>query len=539
MSNITLRDYSREIERLIEAGKYDEALAHCRHLLDSFPKHVDTYRQLSKTFLESKKSSNAEMVFKRILSIYPDDFISHLGLSLISEEQGDLNNSVVHMERAFEIQPSNINIQEELKRLYKTRDGVEPNRIRLTRGALIRMYARSNLFSQAISEIRIALHEHPQRIDLELILAKMLLQSNQKIEAVELCIQIVSKFPYCFEANKVLSDTLADASEAQDVKIFKQRLVEIDPYYKYTSKDQPDVYSVPDIAVSLNQIEIKLRESGDNTDWNSLIETYWLDKNESFAELQDEEEINWDEIIEKHFDVAASTKNDSVPPITLEEIQPLIRQDIKEGVNEAPFDVEEMPKEENIAIENIPEWLQIDDEGIKSTEITSNPLVESHDGDESSGLVDDDIPANPEIEQMESKPPSVWIQDANAESTNLLFQQTEKTNEEVKPLLNIEGNKKDKDRSQYFEVVLKDAHDALLSGFPQRSLECYQKLIKENQLIEELTNQLEQDLKQFSGNTPLWLILGDAFQKLGKSDQALEIYKKAESQFNNATDENE
>ena len=43
------------------------------------------------------------------------------------------------MEQAFDAQPSNVVVQEELRRLLGRRDGVSPNKIRLSRGALIRI----------------------------------------------------------------------------------------------------------------------------------------------------------------------------------------------------------------------------------------------------------------------------------------------------------------------------------------------------------------------------------------------------------------
>ena len=84
----------------------------------------------------------------------PDDFIGNLGMSIIREDEGNLDAAIWHMERAFEVQPSNAAIQAELQRLFGRRDGVEPPKIRLTRGALAHMYVQGELFPQAISEIR-------------------------------------------------------------------------------------------------------------------------------------------------------------------------------------------------------------------------------------------------------------------------------------------------------------------------------------------------------------------------------------------------
>jgi tetratricopeptide (TPR) repeat protein len=122
-------------------------------------------------------------------------------MSIIREDEGNLDAAIYSMERAYEIQPSNSAIQDELKRLYGRRDGVEPPKIRLTRGALVRMYVRGELYPQAIAEIRAALSENPDRVDLEIILARIYYLTNRKVEATEICSRLVGKLPYCYEAN--------------------------------------------------------------------------------------------------------------------------------------------------------------------------------------------------------------------------------------------------------------------------------------------------------------------------------------------------
>ena len=54
MSNVALRVYNREIETMIEGGRLDEAVAHCQHILKTFPMHVEIYRLLGKSFLEAQ-----------------------------------------------------------------------------------------------------------------------------------------------------------------------------------------------------------------------------------------------------------------------------------------------------------------------------------------------------------------------------------------------------------------------------------------------------------------------------------------------------
>ena len=163
MAKIGLRAYNREIEQLIERGQIEEAIAHSKYILRFFPKHIETYRLLGKAYIESQRYSEAADILQRILSVLPDDFVSQIGMSIIREDEGNLDAAIFHMERAHEIQPSNVAVQDELRRLYGRRDGIEPPRLRLTRGALVRLYAKGDLYRQAIAEIRAALAEDPNR----------------------------------------------------------------------------------------------------------------------------------------------------------------------------------------------------------------------------------------------------------------------------------------------------------------------------------------------------------------------------------------
>ena len=255
MAKISLRAYNRDIENLIERGQTEEAIAQCRYILKFFPKHIDTYRLLGKTYLESQRYTEAADVLQRVLSAVPDDFVSQLGMSIIREDEGNLDAAIWHMERAFEIQPSNTAVQDELRRLYGRRDGVEPPKVRLTRGALVRMYARGDLYPQAIAEARAALAEAPTRIDIEIILAEMYFASSQKVEAVEVASRLVRKLPFCYAANRILAEILPETARAEDAKAFQQTVSALDPYYTFVSPNAPTPDQVPDNAVTLEQME--------------------------------------------------------------------------------------------------------------------------------------------------------------------------------------------------------------------------------------------------------------------------------------------
>ncbi len=254
MAKIPLRAYNREIEGLIDQGQTLEAVAHCQHILKTFPKCLDTYRLLGKAYLELQRFNEAADVFNRLLLAVPEDFIANLGMSIIYDDQKNLDAAIWHMERAFETQSSNPAIQGELRRLYSRRDGMEPPKIRLTRGALAQMYARGDQFQQAVSEIKSVLAEEPQRMDLLVLLARVYFRAGQKVESTEICTSLLKKYPYCLDANRILIEILQGTSRADATQVYRHRINALDPYATFATPSIFNSAEVADAAVSIEKL---------------------------------------------------------------------------------------------------------------------------------------------------------------------------------------------------------------------------------------------------------------------------------------------
>jgi tetratricopeptide (TPR) repeat protein len=276
MPKISLRAYEKQIEEMIEQNRLQKAVDHCRHILKIFPKCISTYRILGKSFLEGKQYPNCADVFKRVLAVYPDDFIAHVGMSIVRESEGNLDAAIWHMELAFDSQPSNIAIQEELKRLFGARDGTHPAKIRLTRGALVRMYARGELYPQAIAEIKSALAEDPKRLDLRVLLAKMNFLLGDSTESLNLCNQLILELPYCYEINKIFVTLLPSSSKSEKTPIYLDRLKALNPYEAFVGEKYLTEAEVPEEQVMLDSLdEAAPSSANESPDWVQAIATKW------------------------------------------------------------------------------------------------------------------------------------------------------------------------------------------------------------------------------------------------------------------------
>jgi tetratricopeptide (TPR) repeat protein len=349
MAKVSLRGYNTEIDQLIDNNQLDEAIAHCIHILGGYPKHADSYRLLGKAFLERQRYNDAADMFLRVLAIFPDDFVAHIGISIVREELSDLNLAVFHMERAFEVQPTNTAIQEELKRLYGKRDGIAPAKIRLTHPALARLYSKGDLNQQALGELSVALSDSPSRPDILAQLAELYTKDGQNSEAIETCNKLIENLPYCFGALNVLTRLLPGTPFAQDVPIYQARIVELDPYFEFKTNISQAVTDVPDDAVMIEPLiwspdsELEVNKA----DWANSLGIKLIEPQQVNAEL-----------ISKKIEPATFSTNDTPT-------QPRVRQPA------TPAPTQPAPQAD------IPDWMQSagwskPDESL-SQEVTSFP----------------------------------------------------------------------------------------------------------------------------------------------------------------------
>ena len=267
MAKVSLRAYNRDIETLIDRGQFDEAIAHCRHILKTYPKHLETYRLLGKAYLESKRYGDAVDIFSRILATVPNDFVAQVGMSIIRDEENKLDDAIWHMERAFETQPSNPAIQAELQRLYARRDGVKPPRIRMTRGALANMYVQGELYPQAISEIKSVLKDDPERADMQALLARALYRSGSRNDAADTATSLLRRYPYSLDANRVLVEILG-SEHPETAQMYRQRVFELDPYAAQVAGSIFLANAVSDAAVNVERLDWNGQPVALQPDWN-------------------------------------------------------------------------------------------------------------------------------------------------------------------------------------------------------------------------------------------------------------------------------
>ncbi len=521
MANISLRAYLQKIESWIEENNIDRAVSQSAYLLQKYPKNLSVFQVLSKALLQKQDFINADKAFDIILQIEPDDFVSHIGKSIIAESNHSLNLAIEHMKYALETQPANEGLQNELKRLLLANDGVEPNKILLTRGALIKMYLKGKLYQQAISEARIGISENPQRIDYKIAMAKSFFESGNLIQAVETCVEIISELPYCLPANLILDQVITKNHTTNNFGFYHNRLIELDPYHAFMLPSTKSVFDVPDIAVLVedlsgnDSLEIEIEPNLNIVDFNkSTIET-----NTKFPEA----DTDWDSILKNALESEESRKGIKNNHQTSETLNSRKKNFLDKLRSSKPLTDNQ---------KDIPDWFFDENGDLKSNEIETDQFTsgESHEDvvpgadeilssnfNESGNFDVDIVPAIDEFRDLEK--------------TNTLWKNDEETTSQV----NDTNHKIKLDDTQQIIIsnnnpidLLTGSAKALEGGNIEFACATLRKLVTDNINLHEVANQLERAIELYPEQHEFRLLLSETFLAMGEKEKSLTILQNAQ-----------
>ena len=230
MSTLNLKQYLAKIDILLEDNYYDEAIFHSRHILSLHPKNLATYRRLGRAEVGANRWEDANNTLRRILSFMPDDKIAHMGLSKVYQRAKKQDEALWHLERAYEQEPNNQAIIDELRELYQAYKNASNVRLQLTAGAVGRQYAKNQLYPQAIQVLKGALKQTPKRIDLRLMLARVYRESGDVVAAAETALDVLDALPDCLDANYIMTEVWLSEQRPSDAQRYLSAVEAIDPY---------------------------------------------------------------------------------------------------------------------------------------------------------------------------------------------------------------------------------------------------------------------------------------------------------------------
>ncbi len=225
MAQTTLRDYLQETEDAISAGRVDEALANCQHILARFPESLEAQRLLGEVHLAQGHLEEAQHAFDWVLTNDPENVIAYCDRALISERMSDYDTALDCYQQAYELSRGNSQIRQEFNQL-STKAGQQG--FMFSRAGLARLYMRGDLLTQATQEWDAVLTVTPDRLDARIGLLETYWREGSYRQVEQLATQILQDVPDCLKALLLLAFVTSTKNMPQ-ARVHLQRVEALDP----------------------------------------------------------------------------------------------------------------------------------------------------------------------------------------------------------------------------------------------------------------------------------------------------------------------
>ncbi len=219
MAQITLRDYVRETEDAISAGRLDNALARCQQLLARFPDFLEAQRLVGEVYLAQGKMEEARQSFDWVLTNDPENALTYCDRALISERVSDFDTALDCYQQAYELSRGNSRIRSEFNRLSSR---VGQQGFIFSRAGLARLYMRGDLLAQAAQEWEVVLASAPDRLDARLGLLETYWRDGLYDRTEQLARQILNDVPGCLKARLLLACVVSTRDMQQAAAMLQQ-----------------------------------------------------------------------------------------------------------------------------------------------------------------------------------------------------------------------------------------------------------------------------------------------------------------------------
>lgn len=270
MAEISLRAYQDELDSLLREQKFDEAIAHARHILKSQPKNLRAYQQLGDALVASARWNEATDVLGRALGAQPQDYNTHSQLARAFQHLGNYDRAIWHAERALDQMPGDQESIALIRELYRAHRNEEIDRLQLTTAALAQQHIRGNLLTEALSTLAAALERSPNRVDLQLLRARALWLDGQRMEAAETALDILERLPYVIDANRIMTELWLAEQRPSDAQLYLKRIEDLDPYL---ASQMATGEEAPESLLMMDRLDYSTTAQRDS----EIVNPEWLD----------------------------------------------------------------------------------------------------------------------------------------------------------------------------------------------------------------------------------------------------------------------
>lgn len=180
MSDVLLFDLSQQLEKLFATRRYAAGFALGRHILQTYPRHLSTYKQMGLAALAAGLTSDSADLLQRALSADPED----------GEMWAALHDAASQL---------NMNPDAEVAGAY-AQDILRPE-AGATTIASGHIAAREKDWDRAYAAFRSGYQQRPERMDAAMGMMTALCQLERWSAALAVAKHILIELPYCLKAH--------------------------------------------------------------------------------------------------------------------------------------------------------------------------------------------------------------------------------------------------------------------------------------------------------------------------------------------------
>ncbi len=271
MAEIGLSAYQDMLAGLASENKFDEVIAHSRHILKLHPKNLRAYQQLAGALFATARWAEAADVLRRLLGARPNDFATHAQLATSYQNLGQFDKAIWHAERALDQQPNDQATISLIRELYRKHRKEAIDRLQLTASALAQQQIRNNRLHDALETLGKALETQPERIDLQLLRARALWLDGQRMEAAETALDVLDKLPYAIDANRIMTELWLAEQRPSDAQRYLSHIEALDPYL---ARQLAAGETAEEGGLTLEELDY----SSISQHEHSIVDPQWLDR---------------------------------------------------------------------------------------------------------------------------------------------------------------------------------------------------------------------------------------------------------------------
>jgi len=218
MAKTTFFEYLQNTEDAISAGRIDEAMANCQHILSYFPDSLEAHRLLGEIYLAKGQLEDAQQTFDWILVNDPENVVVYCDRALTSERLSDVDTALDCYQQAYELSRGNSQIRQKFNQLSLQAGQQE---FMFSRAGLARLYMRGDLLTQAKQEWEAVLNISPERLDARTGLLEACWREGTYDKVEQLANKILEEIPTCLKALLLLAHVISTVNIERSRELLK------------------------------------------------------------------------------------------------------------------------------------------------------------------------------------------------------------------------------------------------------------------------------------------------------------------------------